>query len=171
MSCTEEQLWQGLVSFCVLRRFQFCFWLSSLMRGAQAHLSYSELVLESNSTGWSVWVTAWPSELQSQMVYPNYKSKSTNCFHCSSSLTACYILLLSMYGKKRCIKRATWWLQQLKEGQTLQTCYQMQCFSVLCYWGFLLQWQQAHEELGISYGSSKKHICIYWIFGVLKNWC
>ena len=37
--------------------------------------SYSELVAESNSTEWSVWVTASPSELQSQLVYPSYKWK------------------------------------------------------------------------------------------------
>lgn len=51
----KEESWQALGSFCALRVYQFCFWLFPLTRVAQAHLSYSELVLESNSTIWSVW--------------------------------------------------------------------------------------------------------------------
>lgn len=65
-----------------------------------AHFA-QELAVESSSAGWSVWITASPSELQSQVFYPNYKWKSENCSHYSSSLTACYISLQSTYGKKR----------------------------------------------------------------------
>lgn len=107
---THDELYgRGIMAelghFCALRGHQFCFWLSSDERGS------SPLVLLRDGacvkpTAWSVWVTASPSELQLQTVYPNYKWKRTSCFHCSSSLTACYILLLSMYGKKRCTKRA-----------------------------------------------------------------